>query len=126
MDFLQEFTTIKNELEAIHTARDWYDGQSFDENIQYIIHCEYAYHEKPSIHYDLEYGGNTEFNKLLKKYKLLMEWNTPCLVSIYNKKGVKNSVAVFLRGQSKENYLRDSDNSDSDSESGENMIDKYL
>jgi hypothetical protein len=126
MDFLQEFTAIKNELEDIHIARDWYDGEEFDDHIEYIIHCEYSHHDKPTIHYNLEYGGNTEFNKLLKKYKLLMEWETPCIVSIYNKKNVKNSVAVFLKGDHKTNYLRDSDDSDSDSESGANMINKYL
>jgi len=127
MDFLQEFNTIKNELEEAHTAGDWYKdrGEEYDDHIKYIIHCEYGHHERPTIHYNLAYGGNTEFNKLLNKYKLLMEWENPVIVLIYGKKEVKNSVAVFLKGQHKENYLKDSE-SDSDGEGGGNMINKYL
>jgi len=126
MDFLQEFNTIKNELEEAHTAYDWYDCHDYDDHIKYVIHCEYGWHEKPTIHYNHMYGGNEEFNKLLNKYKLLMEWDNPCILLIYGKQEVKNSVAVFLKGQHKENYLKDSDNEDEDYLIGSNMMGKYL
>lgn len=106
MDFLEDFKKIKNELEEVYTAEEWHNGNPFDDNELYIIHCEYGHHDKPTIHYNLNYGGNEEFNNLLKKYNLLMEWENPAIVSLYSKNGVKNSVAVFLKGEHKERYLK--------------------
>lgn len=125
MDFLQEFNTIKNDLETIETAAEWYDGEEYDSHIKYIINAEYGHHERPTIHYNLEYGGNEDFNRLLSKHKLLMEWENPAIVLIYDKNEVKNSVAVFLKGEHKDQYLQDSDN-DEGYLVGANMMDKYL
>jgi len=122
MDFLQEFNIIKNEFEEGHKAVEWYDkrDEEFDDHIKYVIHCEYGFHERPTIHYNHMYGGNEEFNKLLSKYKLLMEWYNPCIVLLYAKNEVKNSVAVFLKGEQRQRYIDDSD------DDGNNTIEKYL
>jgi len=95
MDFLSEFKKIKNELEEVYTAEEWNKGDYYDINIKYIIHCEYGHHDKPTIHYNLMYGGNDEFNELLDKYGLLMEWINPCLVELYSAEGVKKEFEVF-------------------------------
>jgi hypothetical protein len=36
------------------------------------------------IHYDIKYGGTNDFNNLLDKYNMEMEWDNSCIFLIYD------------------------------------------
>jgi len=36
------------------------------------------------IHYDIKYGGTNDFNNLLDKYNMEMEWENSCIFLIYD------------------------------------------
>ena len=56
-----------------------------DDKVICYIHCEYVAEEndKVNLNYDAAYFGSEKFNDILEKYNMCLEWENPCLASIY-------------------------------------------
>ncbi len=80
-----ENAIFKDDEDAIN-CRYWY-GDAFrkNNNIVCFVNCEFCpvNIEAVHIHYNIKYWGSVEYNRILNKYGLCMEWRDSCNLYIY-------------------------------------------
>ena len=96
-EFYKELTELFTLYESVYMRNDGkYDEDSttfeiFEDskNTQFVIFTEFMPKDEDEknrikLHYDLCYWGDDDFNKLLTKYKLNMDWYDNCIAIIYD------------------------------------------
>lgn len=95
-DCINELTQLFN-YETIDKKEDYINNwgwceesfnNKFGSKCLFVINCEFIPRNEDdiiNIHYDLNYWGSNEFNKILKKYGLNFEWFDNCSVIVFNK-----------------------------------------
>jgi hypothetical protein len=89
MEFLEEMINLLKHTGNIKTTEDIKKeyGRANDTYDYFIeIYYHYGYHDNDyNIHYENEYFGTNQYNNILNKYNMCMEWIDGSIIGIIDK-----------------------------------------